>query len=87
MKCKYCGEEFQPWKGCPKHGSYAYRKAPQNVPSEFSAVLDAIREVRKSDCGAWLKDCQTVMFTCAEGEAKRFELMRRLNDLYKIAGV
>jgi len=49
---------------------------------EIEGLVKAIKAVRKSDCGAWMKDCSS-QFTCAEGRAKRIELMKRLDRLYK----
>ena len=46
-------------------------------------TIQIIKAIRKSDCGAWLKDCGSSMFTCADGRAKRQELARLLDDLYK----
>ena len=46
------------------------------------AMLDVISAIRKSDCGAWLKDCEAVYFTCSDGREKRHELRRLLDDLY-----
>lgn len=50
-------------------------------------ILEVIKEIRKSDCGAWLKDCGTTMFTCADGREKRQELSRLLDKLYKVSKV
>jgi len=50
-------------------------------------VKSIISEIRESDSGEWLKDCQTQLFTCREGREKRFELMRLLNKLYYAAGL
>ena len=49
------------------------------------AVLEAIKEIRKSDCGAWLKDCSAV-FRCSDGREKRQELSKLLDKLYKVSG-
>ena len=55
-----------------------------------STGLDTVREVvgdiRKSDCGAWLKDCNGIHH-CSEGREKRQELMRLLDKLYKAASI
>jgi hypothetical protein len=53
----------------------------------LSELLDAIKAIRKSDCGGWLKDCQSGLFHCSEGSEKRLELMRLLDKLYKAAGI
>ena len=50
-------------------------------------IYDAILAIRKSDCGAWLKDCATSLFTCADGREKRRELSRLLDKLYSVSGV
>ena len=64
------------------------KEAPSSVP--FNGVLDALLEVvrgiRKSDCGAWLKDCNGIHH-CSEGREKRQELMRLLDKLYKAASI
>lgn len=41
-------------------------------------LLGVVRDIRKSDCGAWLKPG-------TDGEAKRIELMKLLDKLYKVA--
>ena len=43
-------------------------------------LLAVVREIRESDCGAWLKPG-------SDGEAKRLELMNLLDKLYKVAGI
>jgi hypothetical protein len=48
----------------------------------MDSIIKAAKAIRKSDCGAWMKDCGSV-FTCAEGRAKRIELMKCLDRLYK----
>ena len=48
------------------------------------ALLEAVKGIRKSDCGAWLKDCNGI-HRCSEGREKRQELMRLLDKLYKAA--
>lgn len=52
-----------------------------------NAMEGVIKEIRESDCGAWLKDCGTVMFTCADGREKRQELSRLLDKLYKVSNI
>jgi len=49
----------------------------------MKSIIEAAKAIRKSDCGAWMKDCGTQLFTCAEGRAKRTELMKCLDKLYK----
>ena len=50
----------------------------------LNAMLETVKEIRKSDCGAWLKDCNGI-HSCSEGREKRQELMRLLDKLYKAA--
>ena len=49
----------------------------------LSALLDVVKDIRKSDCGGWLKDCDG-LFNCRDGREKRRELMRLLDKLYKV---
>jgi hypothetical protein len=44
------------------------------------AVNAAILAIRKNDCGAWLKEN-------ADGHQKRIELMKLLDELYKVANI
>ena len=55
--------------------------------SDSEALLDAVKAIRASDCGAWLKDCQTGLFRCSDGREKRQELSRLLDRLYRAAGI
>lgn len=49
-------------------------------------ILEIVKLIRASDCGGWLKDCGTAMFTCCnDGREKRQELSRLLDQLYKAA--
>lgn len=50
----------------------------------LDALLEVVKDIRKSDCGAWLKDCNGI-HSCSEGKEKRQELMRLLDKLYKAA--
>lgn len=50
-------------------------------------IMKAIKDIRESDCGAWLKDCRTGLFSCADGREKRYELSRLLDALYRAAKV
>lgn len=59
----------------------------EEVKSLRGKLIAAVKEVRDSDCGGWLKSCQSGLFSCADGEEKRLELMKKLNNLYKVAGV
>lgn len=54
--------------------------------ANLTDVLDAVKAIRKSDCGAWLKDCNGV-FRCSDGRTKRQEMMRLLDKLYSAAGI
>ena len=71
-----------------KNEEYIEKEEKKAVP--FNGVLDALLEVvrgiRKSDCGAWLKDCNGIHH-CSEGREKRQELMRLLDKLYKAASI
>ncbi len=61
-------------------------EAPKG-PSDSKAMLDAIKAIRASDCGAWQKDCMGGLFSCSDGRAKRMELGKLLDRLYKAAGI
>ena len=52
----------------------------------LDALTEVVRSIRKSDCGAWLKDCNGI-YSCSEGREKRQELMRLLDELYKAASI
>ena len=52
----------------------------------LDALLEVVRAIRKSDCGAWLKDCNGI-HRCSDGREKRQELMRLLDKLYKAASI
>lgn len=61
-------------------GDWLLQKGPG---AEQVALLEAVRAIRKSDCGGWLKDCTGVSnVTCRQGKEKRQELMRLLDALY-----
>ena len=62
------------------------KEAPKG-PSASKAMLDAIKAIRASDCGAWQTDCMGGLFSCSDGRAKRIELGRLLDALYKAAGI
>ena len=62
-------------------------KALEQGDPECNVLLDAVKAIRASDCGAWLKDCQTGLFRCSDGREKRLELSRLLDKLYKAAGI
>lgn len=47
----------------------------------IAELREAVAKIRKSDCGAWLKNCSGV-FTCADGNEKRRELSILLDVLY-----
>jgi len=46
------------------------------------AIENAVAAIRSSDCGAWLKDCHSMIFDCTDGRAKRLELRPLLDNLY-----
>ena len=46
-----------------------------------SKLSMAIQNIRDSDCGAWMKDCQ-YPFSCSEGRQKRLEMMKILDKAY-----
>ena len=52
----------------------------------LDAMLEVVKDIRKSDCGGWLKDCNG-LFNCRDGREKRNELMRLLDKLYKAASI
>lgn len=54
---------------------------------EKDDLLCIIKEIRKSDCGGWLKDCTSGLHQCAAGKPKRQELMKLLDLLYKAAEI
>jgi hypothetical protein len=56
-----------------------YLQHRADSPAVSAQVAQAIADIRKSDCGGWLKDG-------LEGREKRMELMRLLDTLYKAAG-
>lgn len=57
-----------------------------NDPGKGETLFGVIKDIRKSDCGAWLKDCHGGLFRCSDGREKRQELCKLLDKLYKIAG-
>ena len=63
------------------------RRKKQAASVSSMDLLNAVRELRKSDCGAWLKDCSSGLFTCGQGRDKRLELAKLLSRLYKVAGI
>ena len=63
----------------------AWEAAPKSkADSGLDALLEVVKGIRKSDCGAWLKDCNGI-HSCSDGREKRQELMRLLDKLYKAA--
>ncbi len=55
---------------------------------EYEKASKAVKEIRKSDCGAWRKDCSIKpIFTCLDGQEKRNELACLLDKLYKVVNV
>ena len=70
-----------------KKGLEAQKAPLAEVPCSgvLSALLEVVKDIRKSDCGGWLKDCYSGTFNCRGGVEKRQELMRLLDKLYKAA--
>lgn len=66
--------------------TYDERPSENGTP-QLKALLDSIKAIRASDCGAWQNECMSGLFKCSDGRAKRTELRRLLNDLYKVAGI
>ena len=57
-----------------------------NLLGKVAELKKAIAAIRKSDCGAWLKDCSSIAgFNCSQGREKRIELSKLLDELYKTA--
>ena len=54
---------------------------------ENKVLREAVKAIRASDCGAWQKDCMGGLFRCSDGRAKRMELGRLLDQLYKVVGI
>ena len=52
----------------------------------LDAMLEVVKSIRKSDCGAWLKDCNGI-HRCSDGREKRQDLSRLLDKLYKAASI
>ena len=78
-----CNGHNGPVYGCNKPGN---NSGEYVSTKDLAELMDAVKAVRKSDCGGWLKDCQWI-FTCSDGREKRQELARLLDRLYKVAGV
>ena len=53
----------------------------------LDALVEVVKEIRKSDCGLWLKDCTFKISNCSDGREKRAELSKLLNKLYKAASI
>ncbi len=60
-----------------------YYNSHDRLQDQNKRLVKCVDAIRKSDCGAWLKDCETHLFHCSEGHEKRMELSKLLNDLYK----
>lgn len=63
------------------------RMRSERMANKDDAIIEAVKAIRKSDSGEWLKDCQTGVFSCSDGREKRQELMGLLDKLYEAAGV
>jgi hypothetical protein len=59
----------------------------KELTAKYQEIMVVIAAIRKADTGAWLKDCNALTATCAEGAAHRQEMMIRLDELYKAAGL
>ena len=68
------------------HDADRAREFQVEIPG-LKELLDAVKAIRASDCGAWQKDCMGGLFKCSEGRAKRMELGRLLDQLYKVVGI
>ncbi len=73
-------------------GRGSFKVTVMNTINQFhiAAILEVIAEIRKSDCGAWLKECHPSTleyYTCADGREKRQELSRLLDKLYEVSDV
>jgi hypothetical protein len=71
---------------CTVAGDFIQKVAKMNL-YQIEEILKVIKEIRASDCGAWLKDCGSSMFTCADGREKRQELSRLLDKLYRVSKI
>lgn len=52
------------------------------LEAENARLKCAIKNVRQVDCGGWLKDCQSTLFTCNQGHGYRLTLLQKLDELY-----
>ena len=82
----YCANHDQHYRqycsGCaldPQAGSEA--------DVRLNNLLNAVADIRKADCGGWMKDCMGSMHRCIDGADKRMELGRLLHKLYRAAGI
>jgi hypothetical protein len=87
-----CGRTFLDLNGLEvcqstNHGYLPNRSDDKRKAEKHQKIMAAIKALRKSDTGAWLKDCNGLTATCAEGAAHRQEMMNRLDELYKAAGL
>jgi hypothetical protein len=57
-----------------------------DIEKRHTELVELVNEIRKQDCGGWLKECSSV-FRCSEGTEKRQEMARLLDKLYRAAGV
>ena len=76
------------FKGVVKNFLMTETEPVAEVPCSagLDAMLEVVKGIRKSDCGAWLKDCNGI-HRCSDGAEKRQELMRLLDRLYKAASI
>jgi hypothetical protein len=57
----------------------------KEAEAKVEELREAARTIREIDTGAWLKDCGSAVFTCADGRSERQMLMKALDELYKAA--
>jgi hypothetical protein len=76
------GEQMGKEQQCDDCGKTYIPVRPEDEAKE--QLLEVVKSIRKSDCGAWLKDCNGIHL-CSEGREKRQELMRLLDKLYNAA--
>jgi hypothetical protein len=87
-----CGRTFSDLNGLEvcqstNHGYLPTRSIDDRKDKKYQEIMTAIMALRKADTGGWLKDCNGLTATCAEGAAHRQEMMIRLDELYKAAGL
>jgi ribosomal protein L32 len=87
-----CGRTFSDLNGLEvcqstNHGYLPTRSIDDRKDKKYQEIMTAIMALRKADTGGWLKDCHTVNFDCGQGHIDRQEMAKRLDELYKAAGL